>query len=551
MLRRLLLLLCLSLRLYATASTDIPLLPLQAEQWPCLHVPRIAHVTMVLPGGEVLVAGGHTTGFVPTPTAEYYSDGEWHTVTMTYTHDGPLAAMTADSLVLIAGGAEKPLGIGQTFSLERFNPRTHTFEGYGCLWHKRFYAQALPLDSSRIVIAGNWYANDSIECYDGSRQNTMLKGVSQRRSLPYILRTARDNAIIFGSHDIHGNTLDTIIIDRLRGEPYSAELFREWRPFWNQVGFTNGAAFVGDEQQGRYDNLFLVTSKIDGHLAVALAEGDELKLLPTVHPIPMLSPMSGSPIEWFLYIVADRSVQKAYIVGFGSAQNDHRAYVASIAYNERPAAIQLLYTEPLPEPHYQQPVLLPSGDLLIAGGWIEANNNYKASSSVLLLHTGRSIPDESHFPLWLLIAIGVVATVVACTFIWLRQRKEKSIVLPTNANGQPTAADNATEHLIRRICQLMDEQQIYLNSELKVSDVARQLGTNSKYISSAINQQRGCSFSQFVNIYRVEHAQRLMRQHPDKKINEIWMSSGFGTETSFFRNFKAVTGKTPKEPSSN
>lgn len=42
---------------------------------------------MALAGGEFTVFGGHTTGFVSTPTAEYYRCGKWHTVNMLYPHD--------------------------------------------------------------------------------------------------------------------------------------------------------------------------------------------------------------------------------------------------------------------------------------------------------------------------------------------------------------------------------------------------------------------------------------------------------------------------------
>ena len=100
---------------------------------------------------------------------------------------------------------------------------------------------------------------------------------------------------------------------------------------------------------------------------------------------------------------------------------------------------------------------------------------------------------------------------------------------------------------MERICRYMEEQQPYLNSELKVQDVADALGTNRTYVSNCIRNQRGCSFSQFVNTYRIEYAQQLLRQYPDKKIAEVSLDSGFSTESSFFRAFKAATGMAPKE----
>ena len=102
---------------------------------------------------------------------------------------------------------------------------------------------------------------------------------------------------------------------------------------------------------------------------------------------------------------------------------------------------------------------------------------------------------------------------------------------------------------MQRIYRLMEEQQPYLNSELKVQDVADALGSNRTYVSNCIKNIRGCSFSQFVNGYRIEYAKQLLRQHPDMKLSEIWTASGFSSESSFFRAFKAVTGTTPKAAS--
>lgn len=93
----------------------------------------------------------------------------------------------------------------------------------------------------------------------------------------------------------------------------------------------------------------------------------------------------------------------------------------------------------------------------------------------------------------------------------------------------------------------MEEQELYLDSELKLSDVASSLGTNRNAISNCINSQRGCSFTQFVNKYRIDYAQRLLRTRSDIKISEVWTTSGFSTERTFLRTFKQLTGMTPSE----
>ena len=116
--------------------------------------------------------------------------------------------------------------------------------------------------------------------------------------------------------------------------------------------------------------------------------------------------------------------------------------------------------------------------------------------------------------------------------------------------AEPAAVDpvdGKTVELMDRIQALMEEEHLYLRTDLKLQDVAVRLRTNSSYVSECINNVCGLTFSQFTNEYRVRHAQQLLRQQPDMKIVAVTSASGFSTEASFFRNFKAITGMTPRE----
>ncbi len=95
------------------------------------------------------------------------------------------------------------------------------------------------------------------------------------------------------------------------------------------------------------------------------------------------------------------------------------------------------------------------------------------------------------------------------------------------------------------IVKKMEEEQVYLQPNLKISDLAALLGTNRNYLYNAINVEMGISFSEFVNRYRVGHAQRLLLENPEANMEEIATQSGFSSEVTFYRNFKAVTGTTP------
>ena len=101
--------------------------------------------------------------------------------------------------------------------------------------------------------------------------------------------------------------------------------------------------------------------------------------------------------------------------------------------------------------------------------------------------------------------------------------------------------------LMERICGLMEGQQFYLQQGLKVSDIASALGTNSRYISECVRAERGISFTQFVNEYRVAYAKRLLIEQPDKKMSAVAIDSGFSNDKALTRSFKDLTGLTPTE----
>ena len=108
-----------------------------------------------------------------------------------------------------------------------------------------------------------------------------------------------------------------------------------------------------------------------------------------------------------------------------------------------------------------------------------------------------------------------------------------------------TQKDPSDEELMLRIRETMLAEKPFLNSNLKVADLAALMGTNSRYISRCINICENRSFSDFVNDYRIEHAKQLMIQHPKIKVGSAGTASGFSNEQTFFRIFKQATGQTP------
>lgn len=521
-------------------NAKCPIIKLEAERLPDMTVPRSGH-SAFLANGEVTVVGGHTSGFVLTPTAEYFEDGKWHQLQTVYTHDGGISIVMKSGLVLLAGGFKDNLGIGQSFEVELYDPATHQSKGFGCLDQKRVAGAAVELDSGRVMITGNWYTNDGIEIFDGKTTFSHVRDVTQSRYLPHLFRTSDGDVLIVAGYDNHGESIDTIVVDRLYGEPFCNELFDNWHPLHYDLAQHSDDSFIGDETKGEFRYLMPVENK-DGQLAIIDVRDTIFTPLPTSAPIPMSS--QWGDIKYITPVYADRQHQRGYVVGFDKAS---RLYALCIDYARNPATLKLYHTDPLPEAGMLTiPVLTAEGNLMLTGGiGTEPNGNFSPKASVWLLrfnNDGSEATASTNGWLWGLLAAGLLLAFVV--FFILKRRKPQ----PQQESEEPSeAVTKGDEQLMQRICHLMDEKQLYLQQGLKVSDIASALGINSRYVSDCVKAVRGCSLTQFVNEYRVEHAKRLLLERPEMKISTVAIESGFTNDKAMTRYFKEQTGMTPTE----
>ncbi len=102
--------------------------------------------------------------------------------------------------------------------------------------------------------------------------------------------------------------------------------------------------------------------------------------------------------------------------------------------------------------------------------------------------------------------------------------------------------------LMQRLDAMVREKKLYKKQGLKITDLAALAGTNRTYVSNAINQQLGLTFSEYINRLRVEEAKRLIRESDGKMVMvAVAEESGFIGEASFYRHFRQLEGMTPME----
>lgn len=532
----------------------VPLVKLKADSLPSLNIARAGH-QLFYTNGEMMVAGGHTHGFVPTPTAEYLKDGEWHQLPMVYNHDTGFHIVLRSGKVLLGGGCAEPIGIGQTFLAELYDPATHSFDGFNSMEHKRTAASALELENGKVVIAGNWYHDDAIEVYDTLKRHfTFVRRLSTPRCSPYILQTAADNAVIVGSSSNRGDTIRSSSAYLLQGDSIHVPLLEHWR-FIARYNTNNSACCIGDEAKGRYTYLVPVYNE-EGQVAIAKVDNGEFSLLATQQPVPMKA--LGLEIEYHSNIVADRKAGRAYMMGCNRSYHQEKDkpvqyFVLAIDYAKatdgKSAPLTLYYTQPLNTIFDTAPILTAEGNLVLAGGMLN-NSNFSPSAEVWLLPTGTPVDKagKTGFSAWWWV---VVVMAVAAVAAWLAARRRSRLqadeLQETARDLEKGQAADGNSQLMERIQQMIEQERLYLNSNLKIADIANAFNMHRNDISACINSQTGGTFAQYINHYRIEHAKQLMREQPDMKISSVWLEAGFGSEQTFFKTFRAITGLSPKE----
>jgi AraC-like DNA-binding protein len=107
----------------------------------------------------------------------------------------------------------------------------------------------------------------------------------------------------------------------------------------------------------------------------------------------------------------------------------------------------------------------------------------------------------------------------------------------------PARSDDA---LVRRFELLLDEERVFLDPGLSLSDAAVRLGVAPQRLSAALNV-KGAGFYERIARARIAEAQRLLRDPAEARtsIEAVALLSGFKSRSSFYEAFAKETGLTP------
>ena len=100
-----------------------------------------------------------------------------------------------------------------------------------------------------------------------------------------------------------------------------------------------------------------------------------------------------------------------------------------------------------------------------------------------------------------------------------------------------------------KISALISEKRLYENPRLTLSDVAKELETTTKTISSVVNSGFQMNFNDFINFHRIEAVKEKLQkgEHETTTLLGIAYDCGFNSKATFNRAFKKSTSLSPKD----
>ena len=158
-----------------------------------------------------------------------------------------------------------------------------------------------------------------------------------------------------------------------------------------------------------------------------------------------------------------------------------------------------------------------------------------------------SILIISHFQLlYITLFIGLIIYFLKMEEYFDLRKKEE--ILHVEKYLKSGISSDHSKSLFDEIQILIESEELFLNEELRISDISKKLNISVNIVSQALNENSGKNFYQFINEYRVNSVIKKFKSERFKNysILRIALESGFNSKSVFNRAFKQIAGENPR-----
>jgi YesN/AraC family two-component response regulator len=125
----------------------------------------------------------------------------------------------------------------------------------------------------------------------------------------------------------------------------------------------------------------------------------------------------------------------------------------------------------------------------------------------------------------------------------IKEKEEK------NAPYRSLIRAELADELYDKILNIILIEKRYRDKDFSAKELAKELNTNTRYISAVINSRFNTNFSCLINEYRIKEAMHRMtdKRYTDMTIEEIGKMVGFANRQSFYASFYRMMKETPND----
>lgn len=116
-------------------------------------------------------------------------------------------------------------------------------------------------------------------------------------------------------------------------------------------------------------------------------------------------------------------------------------------------------------------------------------------------------------------------------------------------NASKTLSEELRQTILLDLENAMEGEKKYLDCGLTMHQLAKEIKTNTSYLSRTIQEIYHTNFASYLNTLRINDAKALIRDHKNNELtlDKIAKASGYKNRSTFHKAFKKMTGLTPDQ----
>lgn len=108
-------------------------------------------------------------------------------------------------------------------------------------------------------------------------------------------------------------------------------------------------------------------------------------------------------------------------------------------------------------------------------------------------------------------------------------------------------SEELSEEIQLRLRKTLVEDKLYLRQDLCMHQLAKEINTNTSYLSRTIKKTYNTNFTALLNALRINEAKALLAdpKYDSYTIDAIFKECGYKNKSTFYKAFNKITGMEP------